>query len=74
VAVVDVSVVYDLGGAGRVVGVFRSAYRANRVVAINPAYYRVTRCKLDDVADVAFEWLESMDQKDRLERLRRLRS
>jgi len=69
-----VHVVYDLSGAGRVVGVFRSAYRANRVVAVNPNYYRVTRCKLDDVTDAAFDWLESMDQKDRLERLRQLRT
>lgn len=69
-----VYVVYDLGGAGRVVGVFRSAYRANRIVAINPAYYRVTSCNLDDVSDAAFDWLESMDQRDRLERLRSLRS
>ena len=69
-----VFVVYDLSGAGRVVGVFRSAYRANRIVSVNPAYYRVTRCKLDDVTDAAFDWLESMDQRDRLERLRQLRT
>lgn len=68
-----VYVVYDLGGAGRVVGVFRSAARANRVVSVNPAYYRVTACKLDDVTDSAFEWLESLDQRDKLQKLRLLR-
>ena len=70
----NVFVVYDVGGAGRVVGVFRSAYRANRIVAVNPAYYRVTPCKLDDVSETAFDWLQSMDQKDKLDRLRRLRT
>ena len=65
-----VFVVYDLGGAGRVVGVFRSAYRANRIVAINPGYYRSTECRLDDVTDAAFEWLESLEQREKLERLR----
>ena len=69
----DVHVVYDLGGAGRVVGVFRSAYRANRVVAVNPAYYRSTRCRLDDVTDAAFDWLASLDQRDKLQRLRAFR-
>jgi len=70
----NVYVVYDAGGAGRVVGVFRSPYRANSVVAINPAYYRVTQCRLDDVTDAAFEWLESLQQRDQLERLRALRT
>jgi len=71
---VDVYVVYDVGGAGRVVGVFRSANRANRVVSVNPAYYRATRCRLDRVSDAAFAWLESLEQKEKLERLSQLKT
>jgi hypothetical protein len=71
---VDVYVVYDVGGAGRLVGVFRSAYRANRIIAVNPAYYRLTRCRLDQVMDAAFDWLQSLDQKEKLERLSLLKA
>lgn len=70
----NVYVVYDMGGAGRVVGVFRSANRANRIVAINPAYYRTTRCRLDEVTNAAFDWLESLEQKEKLERLSQLKA
>lgn len=70
----NVFVVYDVGGAGRVVGVFRSARRAEAIVAVNPAYYRSTSCKLDEVSDVAFDWLKSLEQRDKLERLRTLRA
>jgi len=51
-----VHVVYDLGGAGRVVGVFLDAARAERVVAINPAYYKRTSLPLDTIAPAALAW------------------
>jgi hypothetical protein len=51
-----VHVVYDLGGAGRVVGVFRDAARAARVVALNPAYYKLTSLPLDTVTPAALQW------------------
>lgn len=65
----EVFVVYDLGGAGRVVGVFRDGVRAQRIVAINPAYYRVTKCRLDEVSDIAFEWLKWENQRKELAKL-----
>ena len=34
--------VLDLGGAGRVIGVFRDAARAERIVERDPAYYKIT--------------------------------
>jgi hypothetical protein len=49
-------------------------YRANRIVTVNPAYYRSTRCRLDRVSDAAFDWLESLDQKEKLERLNQLKT
>lgn len=66
---IEVFVVYDLGGAGRVVGVFRDGARAQRIVAINPAYYRLTRCKLDEVSPAAFEWLKWPNQRDELTKI-----
>ena len=69
----DVYVVYDLKGAGRVVGVFRHAERARRVVAINPAYYKLTFCRLDEISDVAFAWLAAPEQREALAGVRRIR-
>jgi len=66
-------VVYDLSGAGRLVGVFRSAVKAATVVAVNPEYYRVTACRLNDIRAEAVDWLSSLDQRDRVERLQALR-
>jgi hypothetical protein len=70
----NVNVVYDLGGAGRVAGVFRSSSRADKVVAVNPAYYRSTICRLEQVSEAAFDWLKSMGQREKLEKPSRLRA
>ena len=70
----DIFVVYDVGGAGRVVGVFGSQNRADQIVDVNPGYYRSTRCRIDEVTDAAFDWLKSLEQRERLEKLRSLRS
>lgn len=67
----DVYIVYDLKGAGRVVGVFRNAQRARRVVAINPAYYKLTVTRLDEISDVAFAWLAGPEQREALADARR---
>jgi hypothetical protein len=50
------SVIYDTGGAGRVVGVFDDERRARAVIAANPAYYRLTVCELNAVMPAALEW------------------
>jgi hypothetical protein len=66
-------VVYDLSGAGRLVGVFRSAVKAKNVLAVNPEYYRVTACRLNDIRAEAVDWLSSLNQQERVERLTALR-
>jgi hypothetical protein len=61
------SVVYDTGGAGRVVGVFDDDARARAVVSANPAYYRLTACELNAVTPAALEWA-APDVRARLSR------
>jgi len=61
------SVIYDTGGAGRVVGVFDDEVRARAVVSANPAYYRLTTCELNAVTPAALEWA-APDVRARLSR------
>ncbi len=61
------SVIYDTGGAGRVVGVFDNELRARAVLAANPAYYRLTVCELNAVTPAALEWA-TPDVRARLSR------
>jgi len=56
-------VVVDTLGAGRVVGVFDSKERAEEVVAIEPAYYRLFDCTLNRVNRTAMEWARTAEQK-----------
>jgi hypothetical protein len=49
-------VVYDTGGAGRLVGVFDDAARANAVIAANPAYFRLTACTPNTISAAALDW------------------
>ncbi|MBV8197834.1 MAG: hypothetical protein JO263_06850 [Candidatus Eremiobacteraeota bacterium] len=67
----QVHVVYDLGGAGRLVGVFTDREHAEKIVAVNPAYYRVIDCDLNEVSDSALDWLRSLQGREKVEELRR---
>jgi hypothetical protein len=59
-------VVYDTGGAGRLVGVFDDAARADAIVRANPAYFRLTRCTPNTVTRAALAWA-SPDVRSALE-------
>jgi hypothetical protein len=49
-------VVYDTGGAGRLVGVFDDAARAEAIVHANPAYFRLTPCTPNTITAAALDW------------------
>ena len=50
-------VVYDKQGSGRVVGVFDDKALAERVVAVNPPYYEMFPCKVNEINPSALNWL-----------------
>ena len=49
-------VIYDTGGAGRLVGVFDDPARANAVAGANPAYFRLTPCTPNTITAAALDW------------------
>jgi len=57
-----VHVVLDLSGAGRVVGVFDSEGAAEKVKAVNPAYYRRFAAPLNSINSGCLAWLQDGGQ------------
>ena len=49
-------VIYDTGGAGRLVGVFDDRARADAVLTANPAYFRLTACTPNTITAAALDW------------------
>lgn len=58
--------VVDTLGGGRIVGIFASPEVAARVLAIEPSYYQLHACTLDDVNPEAVEWARTTDQRAQL--------
>lgn len=52
----DLYVVVDTKGAGRLVGVFDDAVRADAVARINPNYFKVARCALNRINTDVLRW------------------
>jgi hypothetical protein len=63
----QVHAVIDTKGAGRLVGIFQTRERAERVRDVDRAYFRLVTLELDALNPVAAEWLPS----DKRELLRR---
>lgn len=57
-----VHVVLDLSGAGRVVGVFDTEAAAEKVKAVNPAYYRRFAAPLNTINAGCVAWLQDQGQ------------
>lgn len=52
----DLYVVVDTKGAGRLVGVFDDAVRADAVARINPNYFKVARSGLNAINTDVLRW------------------
>jgi len=52
----SVYLVWDTSGMGRPVGIFHDAEVAHRAQQVNPNYYRVHQCALDEVAANLAGW------------------
>lgn len=62
----DVFVVYDTKGAGRVVGVFDDRSRAQSVARINPHYFRLRQCTLNSINSEIVRWALSERERELL--------
>ena len=65
----QVYVVHDAQGAGRVVGVFTDLMKAQAVVRVHPPYYQMVTCETDAVSEIALQWLPTDAQRDELRAL-----
>jgi len=66
---VELFVVVDLMGSGRVVGVFDSERAAARVVGEFGEYYRITRCRINRIDPDVVDWARTDAQRDWLQKL-----
>lgn len=65
----DLYVVLDTMGDGRVVGVFDSEAAAAQVIGEFRAYYKLHRCRLNEITAEALGWARDDLQRAHLERL-----
>jgi len=62
----DLFVVYDTKGCGRLVGVFDDLSRAQSMAQVNRHYYRVVRTRLNAVNPDVLPWALDDLERDRL--------
>ena len=58
--------VIDTKGAGRLVGIFDDNERAARIVAIDPAYFRLISVEPNTINPNAVAWLSSLEKREAL--------
>ena len=64
----EVYVVVDTMGSGRIVGVFEEEAAARAVIGEWDAYYKLRRCRLNQVDPEVLDWARNDAQKDWLRR------
>jgi len=55
--------ILDTKGAGRLVGIFDDRERAEKIAAIDPAYFRLIGSELNAINPVAITWLLTEPQR-----------
>jgi hypothetical protein len=66
---VNLFVVVDTKGSGRIVGVFDAREEAERVADCGRAYYKVHPCPLNVINPEVLSWADSEEQRDALHQL-----
>ncbi len=61
-----VHIVVDTKGAGRIVGVFDDAERAERIHQVDPSYFRVVPLEMNAVNALAIDWLPTTEKREAL--------
>jgi len=65
----ELFVVYDTKGSGRLVGVFDSLAQAEPIARINPHYFRLRACALNAVNAEIVPWALSDGEREQLSSL-----
>lgn len=65
----DLYVVLDTKGDGRVLGVFDALELARELVAQSPSYYKLHRCRLNQVNPEVLQWIDDRAQREAVERI-----
>jgi hypothetical protein len=66
---VDLYVVVDTMGAGRIVGVFDNEPRAREIIGPFGAYYKLYRCRLNQIDPEVLGWTKDPEQLAHMRRL-----
>ena len=59
-------VVVDTLGDGRIIGVFADREVACEIVAVDPNYYKLHECVLGEISERSIRWARSDEQRARL--------
>jgi hypothetical protein len=65
----ELYVVIDTKGDGRVLGVFDDHALARALVAENPSYYKLHTCRLNEVNPEVLDWTDDSAQRQAIERI-----
>jgi hypothetical protein len=65
----DLYVVIDTKGGGRLLGVFDSRELADRIVGRYPNYYKLHSGRLNQINPEVLDWVDTPDQRTDLEEL-----
>jgi hypothetical protein len=65
----ELYVVIDTKGSGRLLGVFDTRARADEVSALSPLYYRMHTVALNRINPDVLDWADDDEQKDALRKL-----
>jgi len=61
--------VFDSQGSGRLVGIFDTKEKAERVIRVNPHYYTLHECRLNAVNLSVLCWVQTEMQRNELRKL-----
>jgi hypothetical protein len=65
----ELYIIVDTKGSGRILGAFDSRERADRIVNHYPAYYKLHTCRLNKINAEVLDWADDDEQREALRRL-----
>ncbi len=68
----ELFVVIDTKGDGRVLGVFDERAVAERFVAQDPCYYKLHPCRMNEVNPESLSWADDSSQRHAIEKIIRM--
>ena len=65
----ELYIVVDTKGSGRILGVFDARERAEEIVSAYPAYYKMYVCRLNVINPEVVDWADDDAQREALQAL-----